>query len=69
MQGKTHSNLKTITSILLLAVPVYFIIAMKKFYGQNILKVILKFFTVTFLYNIIFMAVITLAILGAVGVI
>jgi len=63
------SNLQTVNSILLLLVPVYFIIAMKKFYGQSILKVILKFFAVSFLYNIVFFAVILVAALNAIGVI
>ena len=63
------SNLQSFVLILLLSVPVYFIIAMKKFYGQNILKVILKFFTVSFLYNIVFTTVLVLTVLNAIGVI
>lgn len=63
------SNLGTIISILLLIVPVYFIIAMKMFYGQSIVKVVVKFFTVSFLYNIIFITVLTVAILNALGIV
>ena len=63
------SNLGTITSILLLSVPLYFIIAIKKFYGQSILKVIVKFFAVTFLYNIIFFIVIFIAVFNALSLI
>jgi len=62
-------NLSTVSSILLLSVPVYFIIAMKRFYGQNIGKVILKFFIVSFLYNVVFILVVTLAILNAINII
>ncbi len=43
-----------ITLILFLSMPVYFIIALKKFYGQNIFKVFLKFLIVSFLYNVVF---------------
>jgi len=63
------AGLKNIVLILLLSVPVYFIVAMKKFYGQGIFKVILKFFTVTFLYNVVFMTVLVIAVLNAIGVI
>jgi len=62
-------NLSTVSSILLLSVPVYFIIAMKRFYGQNIGKVILKFFIVSLLYNVVFILVVTLAILNAINII
>ena len=64
-----EGHLKTITSILILSVPMYFIIAMKNFYGQSIGKVVLKFFTVSFLYNIIFFMVLTAAILNALGLV
>jgi len=52
------NNIDTISAFLFLSIPVYFIIALKKFYGQGILKVILKFLTVSFLYNIIFWIVV-----------
>ena len=62
-------NLKTVSSTLILLVPVYFILAMKRFYGQNIGKVILKFFVVSFLYNIVFILVVGTAILNALNII
>ena len=43
-----------ITLILFLSMPLYFVIAMKKFYGQNNFKVFLKFLIVSFLYNVVF---------------
>ena len=63
------SNLYAIVTVLLFTVPVYFIIAMKKFYGQGIMKVIFKFLTVTFLYNIVFMTVLIVTVLNAIGLI
>ncbi len=63
------SNLNTIISILLFAVPVYFVVAIKKFYGQSIMKVVVKFLSVSFLYNIVFITVIVLAVLNAIGLI
>lgn len=62
-------NLEWITSILLFAIPVYFIIALKRFYGQTIGKVVLKFLAVSFLYNIIFVIVVLSAALNALNLI
>jgi hypothetical protein len=45
---------ETITLLLFTAIPVYFILALKKFYGQNIGKVIVKFLGISIFYNIIF---------------
>lgn len=61
-------NLNNITSILILLLPVYLIIAMKKFYGQSIAKVILKFLAVSFLYNIVFFIVVGYATLNAINI-
>ena len=47
-------NLEIITSLLFFAIPVYFVIALKRFYGQKIGKIILKFLAISLLYNIIF---------------
>lgn len=62
-------NLETVSAILMFSVPVYFVIAMKKFYGQSIGKVIVKFFVVSFLYNMIFVVVVGAAILNAINII
>ncbi|MCY1721658.1 DUF3667 domain-containing protein [Prolixibacteraceae bacterium Z1-6] len=50
---------------LLLLVPVYFIIAMKKFYGQTVGKTIVKALLVSFTYNIIFLTGVILAAFNA----
>lgn len=63
------ANLNWITAILFFSIPVYFIIAMKKFYGQNIGKVILKFLAVSFMYNIVFWIVVIAASLNAINLI
>ncbi len=62
-------NLKIATTILTFSVPVYMIIAIKKFYGQGVGKSILKFLTVSFLYNIIFLIVIVAAVVNALNII
>lgn len=36
------------------SIPVYFIVALKRFYGQNIIKVILKFLGISMMYGILF---------------
>ena len=63
------NNLGVVSIILLLFIPVYFIIALKKFYGQGIIKVIMKFLTVSFLYNIIFWIIVGFIFLDVLSVI
>ncbi|WP_319482127.1 DUF3667 domain-containing protein [uncultured Draconibacterium sp.] len=58
----------SISAVLILSIPIYIIIAIKKFYGQSLGKVVLKFFTLSFIYNIIFFTVILLASLDAINV-
>jgi hypothetical protein len=43
-----------ITFILFLAIPLYFILALKNFYTQNIGKILVKFLGISLLYNIVF---------------
>lgn len=62
------AKLGGITAVLILATPVYLIVAMKKFYGQSVGKVIGKFLAISFLYNIIFLVVVTLATLNAINI-
>jgi hypothetical protein len=62
-------NLEVVSTILLFLIPVYFIIALKRFYGQKPGKVILKFFVISFLYNLIFFVVLVAAILNALSII
>lgn len=63
-----NGNVGFITTLLTFCIPVYFVIALKKFYGQTIGKVILKFFAVSFLYNIIFLVVVIGAVLNALSI-
>lgn len=52
-----------------LAVPVYFLLALKRFYGQSLGKVFLKFFGISFIYNCILLSVVLYTFLDALGVI
>lgn len=61
----TSKNIELLTSLLILTIPVYVVIAMKKFYEQSIGKTIAKFIVVSFSYNIIFLIVILTAALNA----
>lgn len=63
------ANLEWLTTITVFLIPAYLIIAMKKFYGQRTRKVILKFFVVSFLYNISFFIIFILAIMNAINMI
>lgn len=65
----TNANLEPLTVFMALAVPVYLIMAMKKFYEQGIRKTIAKFLFVTFIYNIIFLALVIGASLNALSII
>ncbi len=65
----TNVNLKFVSTILFLSVPVYFILALKKFYGQSYGKVVLKFFAVSFLYNVIFFFTVGFVFLNALSII
>lgn len=62
-------NLKLVSTILFFSVPLYFILALKRFYGQSYGKVILKFIFVTFLYNIIFFLAVGYVFLSALSII
>ena len=65
----TRVNLEIVSTILLFSVPVYFILALKKFYGQSFGKVILKFLAISFLYNIIFFFAVGFVFLNALSII
>ena len=58
-------NIESLTSIIILAIPVYTVIAMKRFYAQSAGKTILKFFVASFFYNILFITIVVTAILNA----
>ena len=61
-------NMQSISTLLMLSVPVYFVIALKKFYGQSWRKSILKFFATSFIYNIIFLTIMVLVFLNALSI-
>lgn len=52
------TGLSTISGILLIAFPVYFVIALHKFYGQRYLKSFLKFFGISVIYNVVLFSVV-----------
>ncbi len=58
-----------LTFIIFLSIPVYFIIALKKFYGQSLKKVFAKFLGISFLYNIVFWVVFGIVFLNALSII
>ncbi|MDX8341731.1 DUF3667 domain-containing protein [Draconibacterium sp. IB214405] len=62
-----EGNINTVAGILFLSIPLYIIVALKKFYGQSIGKVVVKFFALSFIYNFVFFTVILLASLDAIN--
>ncbi len=62
-------NLKIFTTVLMFSIPVYFMIALKKFYGQSFGKVFLKFLSISFLYNTIFWVIVVFVFLNALSII
>ena len=62
-------ELRNISFLLILSLPIYSVIAIKKFYGQSLGKAIVKFITVSFLYNVIFWVAVGIVFLNAIGVI
>ena len=55
--------------VLLTTIPFYLIISLKKFYGQGVLKVILKFTGISFIYNFIFWVVILIVFFNAFNIV
>lgn len=53
-----ESGSSAVGGILLLSFPVYFIIALHKFYGQSYLKSILKFVVISLVYNVVLFSVV-----------
>ena len=62
-------NLQKVSTILMLLIPVYFCVALKKFYGQSWGKIIFKFFTISFFYNLVFITIMVLVFLNALSII
>lgn len=69
LNGVFEKNTAGITFILLLTIPFYFFIAIKKFYGQEIGKVIMKFLGISVLYNIVLGLTIGVVFLNALNII
>jgi hypothetical protein len=62
-------DIEIIAALLFLTIPVYIVVALKKFYGQNFAKVIVKFFVISLLYNLLFFIVTGAAVLNALALI
>ena len=62
-------NVDVPTALLIFTLPVYFIIALRRFYGQSWGKVILKFFVISFLYNMVYATVLGFTTLNALSII
>lgn len=52
------SGLSTVNGILLVLFPVYFVVALKKFYGQRYLKSVIKFLGISAIYNVLLVSVV-----------
>ncbi len=60
-----EGNLGLISLILFFTIPVYLLLALKRFYGQGIGKLFLKFAGITVIYNLIFWVAVGLVFLNA----
>lgn len=61
-------NLYLFTLLLILIMPVYFVLALKKFYGQRFGKTLLKFVGISSLYNIVFWIVVVFVFFKALNI-
>lgn len=57
----------TIISVLVFSVPVYFILALHKFYGQSWGKVILKFLGISLIYNVMLWTAVIVVFIKSIG--
>ncbi|SHI92976.1 Protein of unknown function [Tangfeifania diversioriginum] len=62
-------NTGLISLILLFTIPVYLLLALKRFYGQGVGKLLLKFAGISVIYNFIFWAAVGLVFLNALNLI
>lgn len=62
-----EDGLSVINLALLLSFPVYFILAMRKFYGQSWGKVFLKFMCVSFIYNVMVGSAVVFVFIQSIG--
>lgn len=47
----SHAKPDVVIAILMISVPVYFVLALRRFYGQSYGKALLKFISVSIIYN------------------
>jgi len=67
--GWTNIPMEWISALLLISIPVYIVIAMKRFYEQSWGKVVVKFVGISFTYNIVFWIAVILVFLNALSIV
>lgn len=67
--GWTNIPMEWITTLLLISIPVYIVVAMKRFYGQSWVKVVVKFLGISFTYNLVFWIAVILVFLNALSIV
>jgi hypothetical protein len=67
--GWTNIPMEWISALMLISIPVYIVIAMKRFYGQSWGKVLVKFVGISFTYNIVFWIAVILVFLNALSMV
>jgi hypothetical protein len=63
------SGVTVVNAVLLISFPVYFILALRHFYGQNYLKVVLKFLGISVIYNLMLWSVVAFVFLKSIQII
>lgn len=63
------SGMSLVYGILLVSFPVYFILSLRHFYGQNYLKVILKFLGISAIYNLMLWSAVAFVFLKSIQII
>lgn len=63
------SGMSVINAVLLFSFPVYFVLALRHFYGQNYMKVILKFLGISAIYNLMLWSAVAFVFLKSIQII
>jgi len=63
-----NKSLTLFTMFLICMIPLYFVMALKKFYGQQVGKTLLKFVGISFIYNFIFWIVVGIVFFKALNI-
>lgn len=63
------SGMSVVNAVLLFSFPVYFILALRHFYGQNYLKVVLKFLGISAIYNLMLWSAVVFVFLKSIQII